>query len=110
MAMDTKSKLEGPELKKAYAKLSVYTALGNRMRLRAFFMIAKNQGVSFRQICRELKVEKAHVAVELAILHAGGLVRFTTERKGKAVSSSYFLTDRGKQELKELQEHVPGIP
>jgi DNA-binding transcriptional ArsR family regulator len=99
------SELEGPELKRAYEKLLVYTALDNRIRLKAFFLIARNPGISFNEIRTKLKVEKGHLAYHLGVLKAGGLVSFTYERKGR-MTSSYHLTERGKEMFNELAEQT----
>ena len=99
------TKLEDPTLQMAYEKLRVYTALGNRLRLSAFFVIAKNPGLSFNQIRKKLKVEKGLLAYHLAVLKAGGLVSFTYARKGRE-TSSYQLTDMGKNMYTELSERL----
>jgi predicted transcriptional regulator len=98
--------LEGPELEKAYEKLVVYSALDNRIRLKAFFFIARNPGVSFNEIRTKLKVEKGHLAYHLGLLKASGLATFTYERKGRT-TSKYDLTERGKGMFRELIEE-PG--
>lgn len=98
------TRLEGPDLEKAYQRLASYTALGNRLRLKAFFLIAKDPELSFSQIQEKMKVEKGHLAYHLAVLKAGGLVSFAYERKGRT-SSRYSLTARGKEMYEELLKH-----
>lgn len=95
--------LEGPELERAYEKLLVYSALDNRIRLRAFFLIARNPGISFNEIRFHLKIEKGHLAYHLSLLKASGLATFTYERKGRT-TSRYDLTERGKEMFRELTE------
>jgi DNA-binding MarR family transcriptional regulator len=102
--MKTQSEqLEGPELKKAYEKLIVYSALDNRIRLKAFFLIARNPRISFNEIRTKLKIEKGHLAYHLGLLKASGLAIFTYERKGR-ITSRYDLTERGREMFKELTE------
>ena len=96
-------RLEGTELERAYEKLAVYSALDNRIRLKAFFVIAKEPGISFNEIRSRLEVEKGHLAYHLGLLKASGLVAFTYERKGR-VTSRYDLTERGERMLQELTE------
>jgi DNA-binding transcriptional ArsR family regulator len=104
-AQSGEQRLEGPELDRAYEKLVVYSALDNRIRLKAFFVIARVPGISFNEIRSRLKVEKGHLAYHLGLLKASGLVAFTYERKGR-VTSRYDLTERGKRMFKELIEET----
>ncbi len=97
--------LEGPELEKAYEKLVVYSALDNRLRLKAFFLIARKPGISFNEIRTNLKIEKGHLAYHLSVLKASGLATFTYQRKGRT-TSRYDLTERGKEMLRELTEEA----
>jgi predicted transcriptional regulator len=97
--------LEGPELEKAYRRLVVYSALDNRIRLKAFFLIARNPGISFNEVRNKLKIEKGHLAYHLGLLKASGLATFTYERKGRT-TSRYDLTERGKQMFRELTEET----
>lgn len=101
--------LEGPELKKAYEKLVVYSALDSKLRLKAFFLIARNPGISFNEIRNNLKIEKGHLAYHVSVLKAGGLATFTYERKGRT-TSKYDLTERGKEMFKELAEETTRKP
>lgn len=98
------TKLEEPSVERAHQRLMMYTALDNRLRLRSFFLIAKNAGISFNQIHKRLKVERGHLAYHLGILKVAGLVNLTLERRGKS-TSSYSLTDRGKEMYDELLKH-----
>lgn len=96
-----KTELEGPELQQAYQKLLVYSALDNKVRFRAFFLISEKPGIKFNDIAKRINVRKSLLAYHLGLLKASELVTFRYERKGKA-TSSYWLTDRGKMVKKEL--------
>jgi len=98
------TKLDEPDLMKAYESLATYTALANRLRLKAFFLIAKDPGLSFSQIQKKMKVEKGHLAYHLAILKFGGLVNLNYERKGRT-TSRYSLTAQGHEMYDELLKH-----
>lgn len=99
-----KTKLEEPSVERAHQRLIIYTALDNRLRIRAFFLVARNPGISFNQIHRKLKVERGHLAYHLGILKVGGLVNMTLERRGRT-TSSYSLTAQGKEMYDELLKH-----
>jgi predicted transcriptional regulator len=100
---------EGPELENAYGKLVVYSALNNRIRLQAFFLIARNPGISFNEIRTKLRIEKGHLAYHLGLLKASGLATFTYERKGRT-TSKYDLTERGNEMFRELTEEAGRKP
>ncbi len=97
------TKLQEIDIEEARRKLMTYEALDNITRLRAFFVIRDNPGITFNEIARAVKAKRALVAYHLGMLKVGGLVTFTYERKGKA-TSSYNLTDLGKKVAKELAE------
>ena len=95
------TKLQDIDLAEARQKLMIYSALGKRVPLEAFFQIRDNPGITFNEIVREVKAKKALVAYHLGIMKATGLVTFTYERKGQK-TSSYNLTELGKKFAKEL--------
>lgn len=99
------SKMEDLSLEKAYEKLHLYTALDNRIRLRALFLIADHPGVSFNELVRMTKVGTGLLAYHLGVLKTGELISFSYERRGKA-TSRYFLTDLGKSMVKELRTEI----
>ena len=104
MMTGMQSELEELSLEQAHQKLRFYTALDHPIRLRVFFLITKNPGISFNGIRKTLKVEKGHLAYHLGILKVGGLVNFEYQRKGRQ-TSSYNLTDAGKDMFRELAKH-----
>ncbi|MCS4540660.1 MAG: transcriptional regulator, partial [Thaumarchaeota archaeon] len=93
----------------ARQKLRLYTALDHPIRLKAFFLIAKNPGISFNGIRKTLKIEKGHLAYHLGILKVGGLINFEYQRKGRQ-TSSYNLTEAGRDMLKELANRPSDRP
>jgi DNA-binding transcriptional ArsR family regulator len=93
------------DLKEARRKLMIYSALDKRVPLEEFFQIRDNPGITFRQIVKAVTAKDTLVAYHLAILKATGLVTFTYERKGMS-SSSYTLTDLGREVSKELARAV----
>jgi DNA-binding transcriptional ArsR family regulator len=97
------TKLQELDVEEARRKLMIYEALNNPVRLKAFFVIRDNPGITFNEIAKTVKAKRALVAYHLGILKVGGLVSLTYERKGKA-SSSYYLTDQGKKVAKELAQ------
>src|SRR5208283_1309678 len=104
--MEPSTKLRGKELRQAYRKLITYSALDNRLRLRSFFLIRDNPGIPLKEIAREVRREKATVAVQLGILSAAGLVTFTTHEENGKPSSTYNLTELGTKAAKEISAGI----
>ncbi|HVC27801.1 MAG TPA: winged helix-turn-helix domain-containing protein [Nitrososphaerales archaeon] len=105
VATGTSTKLQEIDIEEARRKLMAYEGLDNITRLRAFFVIRDNPGITFNEIAKAVKAGRALVAYHLGVLKVGGLVTFTYARKGKA-TSSYNLTESGKKVAKELAAAV----
>ncbi len=103
--MTSLTKLQEIDIAEARRKLMIYSALDTPVRLKAFFLIRDNPGITFNEIVKAVKAKKALVAYHLGILKATDLVTFAYERKGQT-TSSYNLTELGKKVAKELAAAV----
>ncbi len=82
-------------------RLRAYTALDNRIRLRAFRLIHESPGVPFNQIAKRIGIESGLLAYHMGVLKAAEVVDVTYERDGRQVTS-YRLGPRGEELFSEL--------
>jgi len=94
-------------VEEARRMLTIYSVLDNDSRLKLLYTILDEPGITFDDVARKTKMDKAALAYHLGVLKRVKLVEMKCEKINK--KSRYWVTEKGKEILEKLRRQPLNI-
>jgi predicted transcriptional regulator len=92
-------------VEEARRMLTIYSVLDNDSRLKLLYTILDEPGITFEDVARKTKMDKAALAYHLGVLKRVKLVECEKINK----KSRYWVTEEGKEILEKLRRQPLNI-